>query len=221
MNLIKVYEKIKELYIKYLQTGLPISNSIIAEERKKIYKDINFNALWHEPYIEYIPKYIEYKNIIESAKELKCYDKFDEFILSTKLFKQEMKLYKHQYNSLKESINGKHVVITTGTSSGKTESFILPTYYNILKSNMKQRNENCIKSIIIYPLNALVEDQLVRLRKTLNNDKVKKWYDNNNIKPITFARYTGRTPEYIEEIYKKTWNNVKYSRCQDKEIWSL
>lgn len=217
MNLIKVYEKIKELYIKYLQTGLPISNSIIAEERKKLYKDINFNALWHEPYIEYIPKYIEYKNIIESAKELKCYDKFDEFILSSKLFKQEMKLYKHQYNSLKESINGKHVVITTGTSSGKTESFILPTYYNLLKSNMKEESENCIKSVIIYPLNALVEDQLVRLRRTLNNEEIKKWYDKNKIKPITFARYTGRTPEYIEKIYKKTWDDVKYSRCQNKE----
>ncbi len=105
-----------------------------------------------------------------------------------------MKLYKHQFESLKESINGKHIVITTGTSSGKTESFILPTYYNILKSHIQQDNSNCIKSLIIYPLNALVEDQLVRLRRTLNSQHIKTWYENNHIRPITFARYTGRTP---------------------------
>ena len=70
MDVNKLYEKIKGLYIKYLQTGLPISNSIIAEERKNLFKNIKYNALWHEPYIEYIPKYIEYKTIIQSAQEL-------------------------------------------------------------------------------------------------------------------------------------------------------
>lgn len=215
MDLSKLYEKIKELYVKYLQTGLSISNPIIAEERKNLYKNIKYNALWHEPFIEYIPKYIEYKSISECAKELQCYNKFDEFIIASKLFNEDMKLYKHQYNSLKEVMNKKHVVITTGTSSGKTESFILPMYYNLLKSHMVQNDETCIKSLIIYPLNALVEDQLIRLRKTLNSEQIKKWYINNNIKPITFARYNGRTPEYIEDIYKITWDNVKYSRCKD------
>ena len=136
MDLSKLYEKIKELYVKYLQTGLSISNPIIAEERKNLYKNIKYNALWHEPFIEYIPKYIEYKSISECAKELQCYNKFDEFIIASKLFNEDMKLYKHQYNSLKEVMNKKHVVITTGTSSGKTESFILPMYYNLLKSNL-------------------------------------------------------------------------------------
>lgn len=215
MDINKVYEKIQELYIKYLQTGLPISNSVIAEERKKLFKDVKYNALWHEPYIEYIPKYMEYKNIAQIAEELNCYKEYADFIVNSKLFTENMKLYKHQFNSLKDVINGKHVVITTGTSSGKTESFMLPTFYNLLKSHIQQDDEKCIKSLIIYPLNALVEDQLVRLRKTLNSKHIKTWYENNEIKPITFARYTGRTPEYIEEIYKKTWDNVKLSRCKD------
>lgn len=215
MDISRLYEKIQELYIKYLQTGLPISNSIIAEERKNLFKNVKYNALWHEPYIEYIPKYIEYKNIIQSAQELNCYQEYSDFIINTKLFTNDMKLYKHQFESLKESINGKHIAITTGTSSGKTESFILPPYYNILKSHIQQDNNDCIKSLIIYPLNALVEDQLVRLRRTLNSQDIKTWYKNNHIRPITFARYTGRTPEYIEEIYKSTWENVKYSRCKD------
>ena len=217
MDISRLYEKIQELYIKYLQTGLPISNSIIAEERKNLFKNIKYNALWHEPYIEYIPKYIEYKTIIQCADELNCYKEYSDFIINSKLFTNNMKLYKHQFESLKDAINGKHIVITTGTSSGKTESFILPTYYNILKSHIQQGNNNCIKSLIIYPLNALVEDQLVRLRKTLNSQQIKTWYENNGIKPITFARYTGRTPEYVEEIYKRTWDNVKYSRCKDVE----
>ncbi len=218
MDISRLYEKIQELYIKYLQTGLPISNSIIAEERKNLFKNVKYNALWHEPYIEYIPKYIDYKNIIQSAQELNCYQEYSDFIINSKLFTNDMKLYKHQFESLKESINGKHIVITTGTSSGKTESFILPTYYNILKSHIQQDNNDCIKSLIIYPLNALVEDQLVRLRRTLNSQHIKTWYKNNHIRPVTFARYTGRTPEYIEEIYKSTWENVKYSRCKEIEI---
>lgn len=52
-----------------------------------------------------------------------------------------------------------------------------------------------LRAIILYPLNALVEDQLRRLRSTLDHEKVHHWLDlNRGGNRITFGRYTGLTP---------------------------
>ena len=47
----------------------------------------------------------------------------------------------------------------------------------------------------MYPLNALVEDQLRRLRQALDSDAALAWMDGNRAgNRVTFGRYTGQTP---------------------------
>jgi len=58
-------------------------------------------------------------------------------------------------------------LITTGTGSGKTESFLFP----ILDYCYKQRNQFGIKVIILYPMNALATDQAERFAEIINEDK--------------------------------------------------
>ena len=54
---------------------------------------------------------------------------------------------------------------------------------------------HAVRALVLYPLNALVEDQLRRLRQTLDADRVLKWLDNGRGRNrITFGRYTGATP---------------------------
>ena len=52
-----------------------------------------------------------------------------------------------------------------------------------------------LRALILYPLNALVEDQLGRLRDGFDGPNIQNWLDNNrNGNRIYFGRYTGRTP---------------------------
>ncbi|PKV65813.1 DEAD/DEAH box helicase domain-containing protein [Polaribacter sp. Hel1_33_96] len=79
--------------------------------------------------------------------------------------------YKHQFESFKRlsSINGhkpKSTLLTTGTGSGKTESFLYP----VLDYCYQKRDQQGIKVIILYPMNALATDQAKRLAETIFQD---------------------------------------------------
>jgi hypothetical protein len=69
-----------------------------------------------------------------------------------------------------------------------------------------------MRALVIYPLNALAEDQMVRLRKTLDKFEVKEYIQSiTSGKFITFGRYIGRTP--------KTKNDAKYQDI--KRRWEM
>ena len=56
-------------------------------------------------------------------------------------------------------------------------------------------NLHAVRALIMYPLNALVEDQLRRLRQALDSDAALAWMDANRAgNRVTFGRYTGQTP---------------------------
>lgn len=59
-------------------------------------------------------------------------------------------------------------IVTTGTGSGKTESFLIPLLDHAMRSVAK--GEHGIKAIILYPMNALVTDQARRLANYLHDD---------------------------------------------------
>ena len=100
---------------------------------------------------------------------------------------QSLKLgqfYKHQEEAIRLINQQEHVIVSTGTGSGKTEAFLLP----IIDYCLKHR-EKGVKAIIVYPMNALANDQMLRLRTFL-------YAINAQLSdPVTFARYTGQTPQ--------------------------
>ncbi|MCY4132280.1 MAG: DUF1998 domain-containing protein [Nitrospira sp.] len=107
--------------------------------------------------------------------------------------------YKHQSDAIRGSlIDGRNLVITTGTGSGKTESFLLPILGKLAREAKTQptsfRHQASVRALILYPMNALVNDQLGRLRGLFGDPRIvklfRKWAD----RPPRFARYTSRTP---------------------------
>lgn len=74
----------------------------------------------------------------------------------------------------------KSMVITTGTGSGKTESFMVP-----IITELSRLNTPGLKAIFLYPLNALMEDQKRKL-----NDIIERSGSN-----LHFAVYNGASPE--------------------------
>ena len=88
--------------------------------------------------------------------------------------------YKHQAESWKALSEGKSIVVTSGTGSGKTECFMYP----VLSDLYEQGHTNAIEAIFLYPLNALMEDQKKRLSEYCEATG------------LHFAVYNGDTPEF-------------------------
>ncbi|WP_062516823.1 DEAD/DEAH box helicase [Demequina gelatinilytica] len=127
----------------------------------------------------------------------------------------EVKLRAHQANALRLHFSDApqhNVVVTSGTGSGKTESFLFPILARLLEESRDwaaqpaanhwwsaaqpewvpmrhgERRPGAVRSLILYPTNALVEDQMTRLRRAiraLNEEQPER--------PLWFGRYTGST----------------------------
>ena len=106
--------------------------------------------------------------------------------------------YPHQADALEIIADpaGRCVLATTSTGSGKTEAFLLPILMKLATeaaTNPQQFAERAVRSIVLYPMNALVNDQLGRLRTLFGTPFVRKWFTERAKRPAKFARYTGRS----------------------------
>lgn len=96
-------------------------------------------------------------------------------------------VYGHQDAAFRSIKQGRTTLVSTGTGSGKTECFLYPIISRCLE--LKDRSEPAgIAAVILYPMNALAEDQLGRLRELLAGSG------------ITFGMYVGKTPELEREV---------------------
>ena len=96
-------------------------------------------------------------------------------------------VYGHQETAFRHIAAGRTTLVSTGTGSGKTECFTIP----IISRCLQLRDQGAapgIVAVIIYPMNALAEDQLGRLRETLAGSG------------ITFGMYVGKTPEAKKDV---------------------
>ena len=81
----------------------------------------------------------------------------------------------------------------------------------------KDENQHAVRAIILYPLNSLVEDQLRRLRSTLDSKYVHNWLDKERGRNrILFGRYTGETPISGELENPNAMNRLR-ARLQEIE----
>jgi superfamily II DNA/RNA helicase len=126
------------------------------ELNRKILKDLYITD------VVYLSLNRSYKRSTESF-EVFC----SRYNLHTALLQQEQgmfpqfgktNLYEHQVKAIESILGGRTTIISTGTGSGKTESFLIPLLDYCLKNR-----ENGIKAIILYPMNALAGDQLRRI----------------------------------------------------------
>lgn len=110
-------------------------------------------------------------------------------------------LYKHQTDALKLLLNGENAIIATGTSSGKTFCYQIPILDDLLRDPSPG-----LRAIIIYPLNALVNDQLGEWEQILEAHP-----------HITFARFTGQTPG-SQKHYEDRLREVIKEQLVDEEL---
>ena len=105
--------------------------------------------------------------------------------------------YDHQAEALELALTPPFhdLVVTTGTGSGKTETFLLPILGRLAAeaNGNKSFGTRALRALLLYPMNALVNDQLGRLRLLFGQSAVARWFEKRAGRPMKFARYTGRT----------------------------
>lgn len=111
-----------------------------------------------------------------------------DLLVRNKKFPADRYLYAHQSESLRAATAGyeqEHkpaIVVTAGTGAGKTESFLLPMLNDLFRH--APRSGEGVSAIILYPMNALVNDQVDRLYRWLKGQR-----------DLTLFNFTSETPE--------------------------
>lgn len=104
--------------------------------------------------------------------------------LDSPAFSLDQPLYVHQESAIRKFVAGRNLVVSTGTGSGKTESFLIPIINSLIEESARGSLGPGVRALLLYPMNALANDQLKRLRAVLAG-----------VPEITFGRYTGETLE--------------------------
>lgn len=234
----KTYELLCNSYIRYIQTFTGFNSEELEEERDKLLRENGL--IFQDPRFEPIFPYpSSQKTLSELCSHLQLPSELGEFLAQggdDGLAPKVRALYEHQAAAIEASvIDGKDVVVTTGTGSGKTECFLLPIFSYLIKESRnwicygsrnpehpwwrslertrgrrvpQRHGENrpaAIRALILYPLNALVEDQLMRLRRACDSPAARGWLSNTRgDNRFYFGRYTGLTPVSGQERNNNT-----------------
>lgn len=159
-------------------------------------------VLYKKPYIESSPAYKSSPNGIQQSKDLPNWLK--EYF--KKLSDASLGVYPspfcHQISALEAAFSGKDLFVSTGTGSGKTECFMWPLMAKLANEARNAPDSwamRGIRTIILYPMNALVSDQISRLRRLIGDTDhmfvsiFRETCGENSRRP-QFGMYTGRTP---------------------------
>ena len=208
-NPIVASENIKESFIDYITTSFDFQDETYARElREELNKP---GMIAKGPYIELSGSYETTKSIHQLIAEGVASPLFDELEPCSEKDKEiplDRPLYAHQVKALERAMNHKNLVVTTGTGSGKTECFLIPIVNSLLREIEAGTLSDAVRAIVIYPMNALANDQIERMRDLL------KGYPQ-----IRFGLYNGNT-EYTEPEARSQYHRIYGMEPSSNEVIS-
>lgn len=200
LNPIEASESIKRSFIDYITTSFDISDKDYADQLK-----IELNkcgTIAKGPYLDIGGSYETGKSLhqlITDGKASPLFEELEPIDEKNRELKLDRPLYLHQMTALNKANEHKNLVVTTGTGSGKTECFLIPIIDSLLREIEAGTLNDAVRAIIIYPMNALANDQMKRMRLLLKN-----------YPKIRFGLYNGNT-EYSKrkavQEYHKTYHD--------------
>lgn len=190
---IETTEYLRSTYERYLKTIYPFQDEALRERFWQRLAEPD--RLVKGPLLEAAPPFETGCSIDELVSAGVLHPSFHRLCDSTRdLAKpplpRDRSLYVHQESAIRNiAQNGRNLVVATGTGSGKTEAFLIPILNRLLQEEEAGTlRRSGVRALLLYPMNALANDQLLRLRVLLQN-----------YPSITFGRYTGETVERKED----------------------
>lgn len=185
---------LRKVLHQYLEAQYHIWDEHIVAERQQLFESAG--TTYQEPWIESTPFYLARR----AYGDLNLHPKvkaFFEHLIKLDVGVYE-KPYEHQAQALEQIVRDKRdTIVATGTGSGKTESFLFPILAQLVMESIDAPGSTTLpgcRAILLYPMNALVNDQLARLRRLFGHPGVASEFVGLRKRPIRFGMYTGRTP---------------------------
>jgi ATP-dependent helicase YprA (DUF1998 family) len=221
-NALDIFDSLRADFFRYYDTPFALSDERLQDERRRLLD--RDNVTWRWPWLEPILDYEACAGSVEATLTEITGSADLAAIARTGLIPPEIdRLYTHQAAVLRSVRERRNVVVTAGTGSGKTEALYLPVMSSLLEESSRwgavgyqpgpswwkargtfapQRGGEAnterlaaVRALVLYPMNALVEDQLVRLRRALDSPAAHSWLDRERAgHRFFFGRYTGQTP---------------------------
>ena len=205
MNTFELHKEITEEYKAYISSFITIKDERI---KNKVAEGFDENSFIPEPLIQFNPAYVKGNKISSLVQENIINPELD-------IIFKGFELYKHQEEAIRLGALKKGFVVTSGTGSGKSLTF-LATIFNYIINNQSKRG---IKAIIVYPMNALINSQEEEIHKYKINYLASflipgdDWNRLNTLTeqikelelkvhkkfPISYAKYTGQENEEVKE----------------------
>ena len=178
----------------YIEAQYHIRNEGLIRERRNLLKDPGTVA--QLPFVESTPVYQldkPYADLNAPALVKQSLSNLVEHGVG--IFERP---YVHQAKALEKFFAERSdLIVSTGTGSGKTESFLMPIIGQLVIESAKRPDSAALagcRALLLYPMNALVNDQLSRIRKLFGSPQSSAIISRGRGRPITFGSYTGRTP---------------------------
>jgi len=180
------HSDILEDYKNYIQSFINIYDDDI---REKVRSDLESGKLWPEALIQFNPAF-------EVAGDINTLVEQESFDPSLSHIFKGYRLFRHQVEAMRLGCSNKDFVVTSGTGSGKSVTYI-GTIFNSLMST--GATEGGVKAVIVYPMNALINSQSEEIEKYKKNFEE----TTGNDFPIRVAQYTGQEDEELRSALKK------------------
>ena len=174
LDIFKLRDEVIGDYRNYIESFLEIKDLRIEQFIKQ---ELDNGHLWRDPLIQINPAYKKSADIDTLVKEgildSQCKQYFPGF-----------HFYFHQEQAFRCAKQNEPYVVTTGTGSGKSLSYVVPIINDLLQNPQLKG----IRAILVYPMNALINSQEEEINKFLAKYKEKSGKDSH----IRVARYTGQ-----------------------------
>jgi Lhr-like helicase/very-short-patch-repair endonuclease len=162
---------------------------LVADERAREFVDrvlAEDSRLWPDPLVQVSPSYAMGATVDELAEQGLIARETAQIFRTAN--GEPFRLYRHQEEAVRKALAGESIVVTSGTGSGKSLCYFLPMVDSLVRH---PETSNRVAALVVYPMNALVNSQHQSL------EKLKANYERRTGKtfPVTFARYTGETPQ--------------------------
>lgn len=205
----RLVRRLKEALRGYIESAYPLNDSILVKARRVLLEqDAGGHLLSQEPFIETTPRYASstagYLDLGLPEHIGKLFDRLSRKVVSSQAESETRTvlyptMYKHQEEAFRAFLTqGRDIVVATGTGSGKTECFLVPmlgALYDEAFSRPTSFERPGVRALILYPMNALVNDQLTRLRLLFGDPAVAEEFGQVGCRRFPrFGMYTGRTP---------------------------
>ena len=187
-------EKIRQRYENYLKTSFFFKEPLLRASFQEALREEG--SLLKGPFPE--PHRGFAKRMHARALAGECFPDSVEGLVPALI---DRRLYTHQERAIRAThVDGLNVVVATGTASGKTESFLYPILFELHRQHLAgELEEPGVRAMILYPMNALANDQRERLGAICGSLREA----GSDFEP-TFGQYIGQTPENAGDRWRNT-----------------